>query len=324
MAKDCPICQVLPETQTETTAAEQRASGQGLMTNITCPRCAEFSWPHPFLANRLPEETALRLSAAARRAREAGSPLVFGSQEVIDEVANSSIPPLSYTAYVDAVMDRLASIARYPGRIAEVGHIGRLASVAFMHFDDVLNLLWQLKTEGLMEVKDADKLRLKVNLSARGWERADAVRRQGAGLTRAFVAMAFADEMKPAYDDGIRPALIACGYKPPFRVDDPEHEETWKISAEEAKKGQKIDDRILAEIRRSRFVVVDITHHRNAVYFEGGFAEGLGLPIIWTCREDAMATASFDTRQIEHLLWKEPADLRAKLIARVERRGWRL
>jgi nucleoside 2-deoxyribosyltransferase len=47
-----------------------------------------------------------------------------------------------------------------------------------------------------------------------------------------------------------------------------------------------INDEIIAQIRRSRFIVCDLTGYRGGVYFEAGFAYGLGLEVIYTCRED--------------------------------------
>ena len=33
-------------------------------------------------------------------------------------------------------------------------------------------------------------------------------------------------------------------------------------------------------------MVCDLTGYRGGVYFEAGFAHGLGLPVIYTCRKD--------------------------------------
>jgi hypothetical protein len=83
----------------------------------------------------------------------------------------------------------------------------------------------------------------------------------------------------------------------------------------------KIDDEIIAEIRRSRFVVADFTSEpekpRGGVYFEAGFAQGLNTPVIWTCREDMLGSVHFDTRQFNHIAWTSPQDLRAKLKNRI-------
>ncbi len=83
------------------------------------------------------------------------------------------------------------------------------------------------------------------------------------------------------------------GYRP-VRIDGKDH-------------NNKIDDEIIAEIRRSRFVVADFTHgksgHRGGVYFEAGFAKGLNLAVIFTCREDLINEVHFDTRQYNHIVW---------------------
>ena len=80
---------------------------------------------------------------------------------------------------------------------------------------------------------------------------------------------------------------------------------------------EKIDDLIIAEIKRSGLVVADFTEHRPNVYFEAGFARGLGLPVIWTCHEDHISAAHFDTRQFNHIVWKDPDDLQERLRLRI-------
>ena len=58
----------------------------------------------------------------------------------------------------------------------------------------------------------------------------------------------------------------------------------------------KICDRIEVEIRRSRLLIADFTHGedgvRGSVYYEAGLAMGIGLPVIWTCRESTDQRAS--------------------------------
>jgi hypothetical protein len=53
-----------------------------------------------------------------------------------------------------------------------------------------------------------------------------------------------------------------------------------------------VDDEIIAEIRRSRFLVADFTCEpekvRGGVYFETCFAMGLNIPIIWTCKDTSL------------------------------------
>jgi len=109
-----------------------------------------------------------------------------------------------------------------------------------------------------------------------------------------FCAMWFDETVRPVWTDAIEPAIRDAGYDPK-RIDTHEH-------------NNRIDDEILAMIRRSKFVVADFTGQRGGVYFEAGFALGLGLEVIWTCREDDLKEVHFDNRQYSFVTWS-PADL---------------
>jgi nucleoside 2-deoxyribosyltransferase len=65
-------------------------------------------------------------------------------------------------------------------------------------------------------------------------------------------------------------------------------------------------------------VIADVTFASTGVYFEAGYALGLGRPVIWTCRSDRKAQdMHFDTRQYNHILWETPAHLLDELYYRV-------
>ena len=125
--------------------------------------------------------------------------------------------------------------------------------------------------------------------------------------SQSFIAMWFHESMAEAFEKGIKPAVEDAGYEP-LRIDRKEHI-------------NKIDDEIIAEIRRSRFLVADFTHGedgaRGGVYYEAGFAHGLGIPVIFTCRDDTVETLHFDTNHYSHIVWSDPMDLREKLKNRI-------
>lgn len=127
---------------------------------------------------------------------------------------------------------------------------------------------------------------------------------------QAFVAMWIDDETYDAYKKGIEPAIEQSGFNS-MRIDQ-------KADA------NKLDDDIIAEIRRSRFLVADMTHGkdgaRGSVYFEAGFATGLDIPIIYTCRRDLIDKVHFDIRQYAHILWETPEELRKGLIDKIQAR----
>lgn len=144
-------------------------------------------------------------------------------------------------------------------------------------------------------------------LTMHGWERLYELDRESPQSDAAFVAMWFSPELSPAWSEGFEPALRACGYDHPIRMDLEEHND-------------KICDRILVSIRKSSLLVADLTGNRGGVYFEAGFALGLGLPVVWCCQKAFHKDHEphFDARQYNYILWEDPADLRERLIARIE------
>jgi hypothetical protein len=144
-----------------------------------------------------------------------------------------------------------------------------------------------------------------VKVAVGGWARLEEIERPNIESKQAFVAMWFAKELDSAYRDGILKLEEDTGFRM-LRIDTQQFND-------------KICDHIVAEIRRSRFMIADVTRHRRAVYFEAGYALGLGLQVIWTCREDHLRRAEriFDTRQYNHITWKTPQELREKLKDRI-------
>ena len=110
-----------------------------------------------------------------------------------------------------------------------------------------------------------------------------------------FVAMWFNDDTKRLRET-IKTAIEAAELESYFIDEDSSNQD-------------KICDRIEVEIRRSRLMVADFTHGqdgaRGSVYYEAGLAKGLGLPVVWTCRETQLGTLHFDTNHYPHLLWSD-------------------
>jgi len=145
---------------------------------------------------------------------------------------------------------------------------------------------------------------VQIKIAPAGWAHLEKMKESNPESKQCFVAMSFNPDMRDVYDNGIYQAITAAGYDP-CRVDDKEHID-------------KIDDKIIAEIRRSRFVVADFTGQKGGVYFEAGFALGLGLPVIWTCKKDEMESLHFDIRQYNCIDWDDIDDLRKRLVHRIE------
>ena len=140
-------------------------------------------------------------------------------------------------------------------------------------------------------------------LTPSGLLAAEALGVSGSNSAQGFVAMWFDLGMLDAWTNGFDPGIRTAGFRP-FRIDSKNY-----VGG--------ISDEIMAEIRRSRFVVADYTGQNNGVYFEAGFALGLGLRVIPTCRKDEVPKLHFDIKHLNTLLWSTPAELAEGLNRRI-------
>ena len=132
------------------------------------------------------------------------------------------------------------------------------------------------------------------------------------GSPQAFVAMWFDDSRRMYYTDAIEPA-IRDAHKNfiivnPIRIDYVPHND-------------KICDKIISEIRKSHYVVADVTGNNAGAYYEAGFAQGLGVPVIWAVDEIIAKDEPmhFDVRQYNTVFYKSVEDLKEKLTVRIAR-----
>lgn len=141
------------------------------------------------------------------------------------------------------------------------------------------------------------------HLTGNGFQKVNEWYRSPSESSQGFVAMWFNADLDDAWNHGLNKGIEDAGFSPRI-IKEKEH-------------SNKICDEIIGEIRQSRFVVADFTGHRGGVYFEAGFAMGLGLPVIWTCRKDHMDDLHFDIRQYNCIDWQEPSELRDRLTKRI-------
>jgi hypothetical protein len=314
----CIVCLTVMDLE-HPNRVKTESAGDGV--RVSCRRCGTYVARDKFLKAHnnqgFPVNEALALSAAIRDATNREETIQL-SDESLARIAGISSRLLSYTARVDRILLDLARRNPFPGNQTGPFQLQELAAIACIPTRQISGLIVQLNQTGWLNITATEPDAYRVALTPQAWQRLDELQSKGPTGQRAFVAMAFSVDLKPIYVDAIRPALVACGYEPPFRVDDAEHE----ARASDADFTNKIDDRIMVEIRRAKFLIVDVTGSRPAVYFEAGFAEGLGVPIIWTCREESKDDMCFDTRQNGHILWRDAAQLKQLLVDRIGARGW--
>ena len=129
-------------------------------------------------------------------------------------------------------------------------------------------------------------------LSFRGWEYFESIKKVDNDSKRAFMAMPFNnDELDNVFIDYWIPAVEKAGFSLE-RLDD-------------RPTAGSIDDRLRQTIRRSAFLVCELTKANPGAYWESGFAEGIGLPVIYTCKRDCYDKDShFDVNHHLCVIWE--------------------
>ena len=132
----------------------------------------------------------------------------------------------------------------------------------------------------------------RMTLTMDGWEYYEKLKQGTSSNRRAFIAMKFGDnDLDYMLANCFRLAVKDTGFDL-FRLDD-------------APKAGLIDDRLRVEIRVSRFLIADLTHENPGAYWEAGYAEGLGKPVIYTCEKKKFEEKKthFDTNHHTTVLW---------------------
>jgi len=266
-----------------------------------CPRCGEFKISGTACALiRQPQgnEKRAKLSGWVRAQNHNGTIPIITS-ETLQRVLETPIPSVVERAY--GILIEAVAGMKGLGESFNIMEPRFLAATYSSAKQDVQFLLSMLKEQRLAEAKT---LAGGCEILPGGYMRLEELKRKTSSSMKGFVAMSFQPDLNEIYSNGFQIALVNSGYDS-TRMDKIEHI-------------NRIDDEIINQINTSRFVVADFTGHRGGVYFEAGYAMGIGLPIFWTCRKDEMAGLHFDIRQFNCIDWDTPEDLAQRLQSRIE------
>jgi hypothetical protein len=288
----CPIC-LEPSLQ-----VNRLPNGRDAY-EIKCPKCGDYLITGPAAASDLSKYgPRYLLSAIVRNRFELNENIelsVLAFEHLIDSVPKFDDP----FSKIDLL---LKHVYRLSGRVDRWAEFKFNQDYPLIYAEDQQEFFYfiqKAKEMDLLESPTSSGLRLTLN----GWARLKELSKISIKSDQAFVAMWFDSSLDSAWLNGFKPALLSCNFLP-MRIDLEEHND-------------KICDRIISEIRRSGLIIADFTGQRGGVYFESGFAMGLGIPIIRTCRKDYVETLHFDTRQYNHVIWESSEELKEKLINRI-------
>lgn len=292
MTEPCPVCKT----------ALRKTEDRGGRTFFECSRCGPYSLSGtakatlPYLLAQN-EDAATVVSYVLYRMTRREQWAMLTSEMLENIVRNTELPrPLeqldNLVLWVGENQPNMgAEIAINESAVSATGASDPL-SVGFL----VSQAVGAGLIAGIVErVLSGDYIIPSIQLTLKGWERFEELQRGKASGHHAFMAMPFGNaDLDKIVEEHFKPAVKATGFDLK-RLDD-------------GQPAGLIDDRLRVEIRQSRFLIADLTHENRGAYWEAGYAEGLGKPVIYTCRKDVFDDKAkgthFDTNHHLTVVWE--------------------
>lgn len=292
MTTQCPVC------NTELKNFESRSDRYF----FECPRCGPYSLSgtaQAMIAGQLERshEGRARLSHALYRMTKREQWALVSSELLKDILENTELP---------RPQEQLENLILWVGEAqpnmgtAIKPEVNTIAAVGLVDNSSLAFLVSQAIDAGLLKggvttYLDGNCAIQSLQLTLAGWQLFEDLQRGKSTSRIAFMAMQFGDEeLDRIYKEHFKTGVAATGFDLK-RVD-------------EGQPAGLIDDRLRVEIRQCRFLIADLTHENRGAYWEAGFAEGLGKPVIYTCRKDVFEDKAkgthFDTNHHLTVTWE--------------------
>jgi len=257
-------------------------------TVVNCSRCGDYQVDH-VVADDLPlpftdDKQKALASHLVRKMQRQGRAVL--TREFFASLSNQSLP--SPAELCDNLLLWFSEQA--DGRVGKVIGTGKalsdldlLASIGAIDAGDAKWAADALNKSELIKMNfDLPDNSFRGHLTPAGWNRIEELQRAHVASRYAFFARKFANaDLNTLYDRCLRQAVADTGF------------ELRTVT----QRAGHIDAIIEDEIRRSRFLIADLSDANAGAYWEAGLAEGLQKPVIYICRDGVQTHFDTDHRQ---------------------------
>ncbi len=295
----CPICDrelVQPSQQME--------NGSGY--HFDCPYCGTYQLENKASVDIGTYKISLQdnteyIPYAIRRMSSGNQGVPFLSSETLKQLYNAKFPlrPSPFEQ-ADNLIRHLGNTPFDIGRRQDVDLENTCAITGSQSYFALRFVVESLKADGLIDTENRKHNLISCQLTFKGWARYEKLKKGAASGETAFLAMKYGEkELKDVVDNCFRPAVKQTGYQ------------LRELNDPDLQRAGLIDDRLRVEIKAAQFVISDLTHQNEGAYWEAGYAEGLGKPVIYTCEKSVFEKREggthFDTNHHLHILWTSDA-----------------
>lgn len=300
MSDKCPVC------NSEIAKPEQHQYKKHFNKYYSCKRCGEFDvlgsfspMLHATLGDDNKKIAVLSHWIRAKHEKISKSKpdeqfyreVIILDKKLVDNIIKRTPP--SPAEQADNVIRWIGENIDAPGEIVKLeidNHMSIMGAITPNNFALVIR---HLIDSGIMQ-GNLSTSTANVTLSFEGWQYFEELKRGVNESRKAFMAMQYGDDkMDKIVEEVFKPAVKQTGFDLFKLVDRP--------------KAGLIDDRLRVEIQTSRFLIADLTHENAGAYWEAGYAEGLGKPVIYTCENEKFEEQKthFDTNHHLTIIWDE-------------------
>ncbi|GBF74218.1 hypothetical protein PA598K_02550 [Paenibacillus sp. 598K] len=296
--KRCLFCDELATVETK--GAYERYQG--------C-NCAPY--PHYYHLHAESVETLSRLSYQEKRRL---FPLVSGyireltdceesvslNHDEVQAIANSPRIPVTTEEKGGRLLQYLYRHAGGPDVPVVIGKLSASYNLTYANnLQEMVYLIERLREAGSL-IREGHSL----GLTEQGWREA-AELSGGRKLKPCSVLLPNDEALHGEWEQHILPKLEQCGYLPDlFNGRTPDK-----------------TDHSIARLADSKLVIADISLAAVEIYYAGGYAAGLDIPVVWTIHRSVLEEMPLHSRAIRPLIWDTTEELGVMLQQRLAAAG---
>ena len=275
------------------------------VTAFSCYKCGNFALPLELIED-IPDilqrnkNADVKISHALRTMQRINKNVEL-STSTIDAILEKPLPRPKEQA--DLLIRWLAEHTANPGDQVSLSPIEHHLSIIGTKTEEgiVLVLSYLIEKVGLVKGTLTETSAGYIGfdelaLTFEGWNYYEKLLKGSVTYRKAFMAMKFGDaDLNDVIENVFKPSAKMAGFDL-FKLDD-------------VPQAGLIDDRLRVEIQSSDFLIADLTHDNLGAYWEAGYAEGLGKPVIYTCELEKFNSQKthFDTNHHLTVLWDKNA-----------------
>ncbi|UBM61360.1 nucleotide-binding protein [Candidatus Sulfidibacterium hydrothermale] len=229
----------------------------------------------------------------------------------LEEKLKKIIYPKTPKEKIDNLLKTLYQLQNFDGEIVDISKVVKKPEFYYKHFfksaDECIYYLKELDYQGLIECHFLNDTEYPIDfqITFKGLNYYLNLMEQGNLSNKCFVAMSFDPQMKETRD-AIKDAILKNDFEPVI------------IDEQLIESSQTINDAIIFAIKSCKFCIADFSQQKDGVYFESGFAVGLGKPVIYTCHKDWFSKSHFDTNHFPHIIYETNKELTEKLDIKIK------